>query len=90
MSIVLFVCWYYPIGMYRNGSPVDAAERGSLVFLTIWSFMMFVMTSSFAVVAGMESGPTAVNIAQLFYSLSLIFCGYVNFFRRFTDLINVC
>ena len=25
----------------------------------------------------MESGPTAVNIAQLLYSLSLIFCGYV-------------
>ena len=77
MSAVLFVCWYYPIGMFRNGNPEDSIERGGLVFMTIWSFMLFTLTGSFAIVAGMDSGPTAVNIAQLLYSLSLIFCGYV-------------
>ena len=77
MAAIMFTCWYYPIGMFRNGNPEDTLERGGLVFMTIWSFMMFVLTGSFAVVSGMESGPTAVNIAQLFYSLSLIFCGCV-------------
>lgn len=77
MSVVIFACWYYPVGMFRNGGHEDMAERGGLALLTIWSFMLFTSTSSIAIVAGMESGPTAVNIAQLLYSLSLIFCGYV-------------
>lgn len=73
----MFACWYYPIGMFRNGGHEDMAQRGGLALLTICSFMLFTSTSSIAIVAGIESGPTAVNIAQLLYSLSLIFCGYV-------------
>ncbi|KAL8894388.1 MAG: hypothetical protein Q9192_004363 [Flavoplaca navasiana] len=75
MAVIIFACWYYPIGMLRNGGHEDRAERGGLVLATIWSFMLFTSTSSIAIVAGMESGPTAINIAQLLYSLSLIFCG---------------
>lgn len=77
MAVIIFACWYYPTGMFRNGGHEDRAERGGLVLSTIWSFMLFTSTSSIAIVAGMESGPTAINIAQLLYSLSLIFCGYV-------------
>jgi ATP-binding cassette subfamily G (WHITE) protein 2 (PDR) len=76
MSALLFACWYYPIGMYRNGIQTDdVGERSALVFLFIWAFMLFTLSLSYLVVAGMNSGPTAVNIAQLLYSLSLIFCG---------------
>lgn len=76
MSVILFACWYYPIGMQRNGNPThDVSERSGIVFLFIWSFMQFTLSLSYLVVAGMASGPTAVNIAQLLYSLSLIFCG---------------
>jgi hypothetical protein len=28
----MYVCWYYPIGLYRNAEPTDAvAERGALM-----------------------------------------------------------
>ena len=75
MSVLLFVCWYFPIGMYRNATADSAYERAALAFLGIWSFMLFTSTLSHMVATGIESGQTAVNIAQLLYSLSLIFCG---------------
>jgi ABC-type multidrug transport system permease subunit len=76
MSVILFVCWYYPIGMQRNGAPThDTSARSGVVFLLIWSFMQFTLSFSYLVVAGIKSASTAVNIAQLLYSLSLIFCG---------------
>ena len=71
MSVLLFVSWYFPIGTYRHADGAEAV----LVFLSIWSFMLFTSTLSQMVAASMESGQTAVNIAQLLYSLSLIFCG---------------
>ncbi len=76
MAVILFVCWYYPIGMQRNGRPThDVHERAGIVFLFVWSFMQFTLSLSYLVAAGIKSSATAVNIAQLLYSLSLIFCG---------------
>ena len=74
MSVVLFVCWYFPIGTYRQAAGAHEQES-FLVVLCIWSFMLFTSTLSQMVAAAIESGKTAVNIAQLLYSLSLIFCG---------------
>jgi ABC-type multidrug transport system permease subunit len=89
MSLILFACWYYPIGMHRNGIPTgDVSGRSALVFLFIWSFMQFRLSLSYLVVAGMESAATAVNIDQLLYSLSLIFCGVLarpSMLRRFWE-----
>ncbi|KAI2615542.1 hypothetical protein GGR54DRAFT_294268 [Hypoxylon sp. NC1633] len=37
-SIVIFVTWYYPTGLWRNGDPsFDMAERGGLVFVSTGS-----------------------------------------------------
>ncbi len=50
MAVLMFFCWYYPIGLYRNAEPTGAVnERGALVFLFVWAFMMF--TSTFAFVS---------------------------------------
>ena len=76
MSVFLFVGWYYPIGMYKNGTVTqNVTELSGLVFLLIWSFMLFVLTIAYMVAASIESAQTAINITQLLYSLSLIFCG---------------
>jgi ATP-binding cassette subfamily G (WHITE) protein 2 (PDR) len=76
MSVKLFVCWYYPTGMQRNGEAThDVGERSEIVFLFIWSFTHFTLSLSSLVAAGMKSAVTTVNIAQLLYSLSLMFCG---------------
>jgi len=79
MAVFIFVSWYYPIGMYKNalnaigGSQFN--ERGGLMFLYIWDFLMFTSTFTHMLIAGMESYETAGNIAVLMFSLCLIFCG---------------
>jgi ABC-type multidrug transport system permease subunit len=76
MAILIFFCWYYPIGLYRNAEPTDAVtERGGLMFLLIWEFLLFTSTFTNMVVAAIETAETAGNIAQLMFSLTLVFCG---------------
>jgi len=72
----MFFTWYYPIGLFRNAEPTDAVtERGGLMFLFILTFMLFTSTFTDLIVAGMESAETAGNVAQLMFSMTLIFCG---------------
>ena len=45
MAVVIFFCWYYPIGMYRNAIPAHQVhERGGLMFLFVLVFMLFTST----------------------------------------------
>ena len=76
MSIIIFFTFYYPIGMYRNAIPLHQVhERGALMFLFIWVFLLLTSTFADMVVAGIETAETAGNIGQLLFSLTLIFCG---------------
>jgi ATP-binding cassette subfamily G (WHITE) protein 2 (PDR) len=76
MAALIFFCWYYPIGLYRNAEATNAVtERGGLMFLFIWSFLMFTSTFAHFIIAGMDSAENAGNIANLMFSLCLIFCG---------------
>jgi ATP-binding cassette subfamily G (WHITE) protein 2 (PDR) len=78
MSVLMYFCYYYPIGLYRNAEPTGAVtERGALMFLLIWSFMMFTSTFAHMIIAGIEVAETGGNLANLLFSLTLIFCGYV-------------
>ncbi|KAJ6109092.1 ABC multidrug transporter C [Penicillium sp. IBT 16267x] len=75
-AILIFVCWYYPIGLYQNAEPTGAVhERGALMFLLIWTFLLFTSTFAHMVIAGIELAETGGNLANLFFSLCLIFCG---------------
>lgn len=49
------------------------------MFLYVWAFLLFTSTFSTMVVAGIETAETAGNIGQLLFSLTLIFCGLVDF-----------
>lgn len=41
MSFILFVSWYYPIGLYRNAEASHAVvERGVTMFLLMWVYMV--------------------------------------------------
>ena len=76
LAVVQFATWYYPSGMYRNAlATQDLNERGALMFLLIWSYMLFSSTFSQMVVTIMPDAATGINISALLYSLSLIFCG---------------
>ncbi|GJP96864.1 ABC transporter Cdr4 [Aspergillus niger] len=76
MAVLMFVCWYYPIGLYNNAKPTDAVnERAGLMFLLIWVFLLFTSTFAHMIIAGIELAETGGNIATLLFSLCLIFCG---------------
>jgi ATP-binding cassette subfamily G (WHITE) protein 2 (PDR) len=76
MAVLIFLCWYYPIGLYRNAEPTNAVtERGGLMFLLIWEFLLFTSTFTNMVIAAIDTAETGGNIANLMFSLTLVFCG---------------
>ncbi|KPI34782.1 ABC transporter CDR4 [Cyphellophora attinorum] len=75
-AIILFFTWYYPIGVYRNAEPTDAVhERGALMFLLVLVFLIFTSTFAHMVIAAIGSAEAGGGIANLLFSLALIFCG---------------
>ena len=75
-AVIMFCCWYYPMGQYRNAEPTHAVhERGGLMFLYCLTFLLFSSTFSHLNIAGIEMAETGASIANLFFSLCLIFCG---------------
>jgi ATP-binding cassette subfamily G (WHITE) protein 2 (PDR) len=76
MAVLIFCCWYFPIGLYRNAQPTNSVtEREALMFLLIWTFLLFTSTFAHMIIAGIELPETGGNIANLLFSLCLIFCG---------------
>ncbi|KAG6038653.1 ZEB2-regulated ABC transporter 1 [Claviceps citrina] len=76
MAVLMYFCWYYPIGLYRNAIPTDAVtERGGLMFLFLFMFMLFTSTFSTFAVAGFETAEAGGNVANMIFTLCLIFCG---------------
>ncbi|KAJ5376094.1 CDR ABC transporter [Penicillium cosmopolitanum] len=75
MAALIFFCWYYPIGLYNNAPEGTLHERGALMFLFIWTFLLFTSTFAHMVIAGIELAETGGNIATMLFSLCLIFCG---------------
>ena len=62
--------------MYHNAQPTGAVhERGALFFLLIWTFLIFTSTFTHMCIAAIETAEEGGNIANLLFSLSLIFCG---------------
>jgi len=78
VALLMFFCWYYPVGLYANAEPTDAVhERGALMFLFLLVFLWFTSTFTNMVIAGVETAETGGNIANLLFALLLLFCGYV-------------
>lgn len=78
VSVLVFVPWYFPTGMWRNGDAAfNTAQRGGATFVLIWLFCLWNGTLSQALAAGIEHAETAVQLSTLCFWLSLVFCGYV-------------
>lgn len=78
MAVLIYFCWYYPIGLYRNAGPTDTVTlRGFMMFLYVWMFLLFTSTFTHMVIAGLDSAETGGNIANVMFSLCLIFCGVI-------------
>lgn len=80
MAAAIYCCYYYPVGLYHNAKanvdfPDQVHERGALFFLLVLAFLLFTSTFATMIVAPLGDAETAGNIAQLMFSLTLIFCG---------------
>ncbi|OQO05241.1 hypothetical protein B0A48_09008 [Cryoendolithus antarcticus] len=76
MGVIIFFCIYYPIGLYQNAVPTgEVKERGALFFAFVIQFLLFTSTFTSAVIAGIDTAEAGGNIANLMFSLTLIFCG---------------
>ncbi|PPJ56228.1 hypothetical protein CBER1_06395 [Cercospora berteroae] len=74
MAVLMYFCYYYPVGLYGNAGG-EVAARGFTFFLFMWQFLLFTSTFTTMVIAGMSSAETGGNVANLMFSLCLIFCG---------------
>ncbi|KND90614.1 ABC transporter CDR4 [Tolypocladium ophioglossoides CBS 100239] len=76
MAVLMYFSWYYPVGLFRNAVPTgEVSERGALMFLLLLMFMLFTGTFSTFIIAGFETAEAGGNIANLMFTLCLIFCG---------------
>jgi len=76
MSLLMFLCFYYPIGLYKNAEPAGQVnERAALMFLLLWAFLMFTSTFTDMIIAGFNSAEAGGNVANLLFMMCLIFCG---------------
>ncbi|KAM0328215.1 hypothetical protein ACHAQA_005624 [Verticillium albo-atrum] len=78
-GLFMFLTFYYLVGMHHNAEPTDSVvERGGLMFLFLWAFMLFESTFATMVVAGVEMAEVGATIALLLFSFTLIFCGNIS------------
>ncbi|KAK7047758.1 Multidrug resistance protein [Paramarasmius palmivorus] len=77
MGVIMFLCWYYPIG-FVNNMKEGATERSGLIFLLVLSFMLFTSTFAHLCIAGVELAEAAGNISSLAFSLCFMFCGVLS------------
>ncbi|TEA10397.1 ZEB2-regulated ABC transporter 1 [Colletotrichum sidae] len=75
MSVLMFVCVYYPVGFDGNGDPAQRAERGALMWLLFWQFLVFTCTFAHACIAITETAEMGGNLANVMFMMCLLFCG---------------
>lgn len=74
MAVLIFFTWYYPVGFYKNAGD-DVNGRGILMFLLVWAFLLFTSTFTHLIISFNDTAENGGNIANLLFSLCLIFCG---------------
>ncbi|CAH6720308.1 pleiotropic ABC efflux transporter of multiple drugs Cdr1p [[Candida] jaroonii] len=73
---VAFFCWYYPVGLYENAVPTDTVtERGAFMWWMMVLYYIYNSSMAQLVVSFNELETNAANLANLFFSMCLMFCG---------------
>ncbi|KAI5864399.1 ABC-2 type transporter-domain-containing protein [Durotheca rogersii] len=75
MGVLLFLCWYYPVGFYRNMTDGDVSQRSGLVLLILWQYMLFASTYSHLAIVAIDTADLAAVPASLCWFISIMFCG---------------
>ncbi|KAF4984703.1 hypothetical protein FZEAL_143 [Fusarium zealandicum] len=76
MSLLMFVCVYYPVGFNNNAADAgQTVERGGLMWLLFWQFLIFTCTFAHACIAITDTAEAGGNLANVLFMLCLYFCG---------------
>ncbi|KAF5009417.1 hypothetical protein FDECE_4349 [Fusarium decemcellulare] len=75
MAVIMYFCWYYPVGFVQNTTSDDEHVRGFLVFLFLLMFMLFTSTFSHFAISWIGTPEEAGVLATLLWMLCISFCG---------------
>lgn len=75
MAVIIFFCWYYPVGFFRNSTPDDQTIRGFLVFLFLWEYLLFTSTVAHFAIVWIDLPEEAGVLTTLLWVLCILFCG---------------
>ncbi|CAP70103.1 uncharacterized protein PODANS_3_2060 [Podospora anserina S mat+] len=75
MEVIIFFCWYYPVGFVRNSTPDDQTIRGFLVFLFLWEYLLFTSTVAHFAIVWIDLPEEAGVLTTLLWVLCILFCG---------------
>ncbi|KAJ5995433.1 hypothetical protein N7481_002410 [Penicillium waksmanii] len=75
MAVIMYFCWYYPVGFVQNTTADDQAIRGFGVFLSLWVYLWFTSTFAHFAIFWIDLPETAGVLTSLFWMLCILFCG---------------
>ncbi|EER38850.1 ABC drug exporter AbcA [Histoplasma capsulatum H143] len=75
MAVLMYFCWYYPIGFVQNTKTDDQAIRGFLVFLLLWTYMLFTSTIAHFAITWIDMPDTAGILTSFMWLMCIFFCG---------------
>lgn len=75
-ALAVYLPFYFLVGMYKNGDITDTQnERGALMFLLVWAFMVYEGTFAHMAVAGSPTAEVGATFALLLFMMTLVFAG---------------
>ncbi|KAI9645138.1 Multidrug resistance protein [Ciborinia camelliae] len=79
VAIIMFLSWYYPVGMYRNALLTKTMlERNGMMLLLIWVYLIYASTFGYMLQVGLEHTEMAGKLSNAAFLLSLMFCGILS------------
>ncbi|KAK3385327.1 ATP-binding cassette transporter [Podospora didyma] len=75
-SVFMWALMYYPIGFYKNADAAgQGTERGVLMWLLFWVFLLWVSTFTHMCISFVDSADAGGNIANFLFVFAFFFCG---------------
>ncbi|KAK5270552.1 Multidrug resistance protein [Exophiala xenobiotica] len=75
-SVFMWAFMYYPVGFYKNADAAgQGTERGVLMWLLFWVFMLFACTFAHMCISFADTADEGGNNANFLFILIFFFCG---------------